>query len=116
MRKHAIAHELVSARGICISVQVINEVSVNLLKKTDFTETALCQLVHAFYTRCHVVPLDAGVFIGASELRRRYSLSYWDSIIAACALSANCDTLLCEDMQHGLVINGRLTVNNPFSQ
>ena len=32
LRKHAIAHELVSARGICISVQVINEVSVNLLR------------------------------------------------------------------------------------
>jgi len=32
----------------------------------------------------------------------------------AAALRANCDTLYTEDMQHGQVIDNRLTVINPF--
>jgi len=55
----------------------------------------------------------AGLLL-ASELRDRYQISYWDSLIVAAALDANCDTLYTEDMQHRQVIEGRLTLINPF--
>jgi predicted nucleic acid-binding protein len=35
-------------------------------------------------------------------------------MIAASALSADCDTLWSEDMQHGMVLDGRLRIVNPF--
>jgi predicted nucleic acid-binding protein len=35
-------------------------------------------------------------------------------MIAASALDADYDTLWSEDMQHGMVIDGRLRVVNPF--
>jgi predicted nucleic acid-binding protein len=38
----------------------------------------------------------------------------FDSIIVASALEAGCDILYSEDMQHGQVIEGRLTIQNPF--
>ncbi len=50
----------------------------------------------------------------AIALGERYQLSHWDSLIVAAALRANCDTLYSEDMQHGQLIDGRLTVINPF--
>lgn len=45
----------------------------------------------------------------------RYGFSWFDSLIVATALDAGCDTLYTEDLQHGQVIEGKLTVTNPFS-
>ncbi len=50
----------------------------------------------------------------ASELREKYSLSFWDSLIVASALWAECSILYTEDMQHGLKVEEKLTVLNPF--
>jgi predicted nucleic acid-binding protein len=47
-------------------------------------------------------------------MEARYHLNYWDALIVAAALLAGCDTLYTEDLQHGQVIEGRLTVVNPF--
>ena len=49
------------------------------------------------------------------ELADRWELSVYDSMIVAAALHAGCDTLYSEDMRHGLVIDGRLTITNPFA-
>jgi predicted nucleic acid-binding protein len=35
-------------------------------------------------------------------------------MIAASALVADCHTLWSEDMQHGMVLDGRLRIANPF--
>ena len=40
--------------------------------------------------------------------------SYWDSLIIAAALEAGCTTLYSEDLQHKQVIEGVLTILNPF--
>jgi predicted nucleic acid-binding protein len=50
----------------------------------------------------------------AWKLQARYRFSYFDSLIIAAALAAGCSTLYSEDMQHGQVIAGRLTISNPF--
>ena len=39
---------------------------------------------------------------------------FLDSLIIAAALAADCNILYTEDMQHGQVINGKLTLLNPF--
>jgi predicted nucleic acid-binding protein len=50
----------------------------------------------------------------AWRLQERYRFSYYDSLILAAALSAGCSSLFSEDMQHEQVIEGRLTIVNPF--
>jgi predicted nucleic acid-binding protein len=40
--------------------------------------------------------------------------SHYDSLIVATALSINCSVLYSEDLQHGQVVDGRLTIVNPF--
>jgi len=47
-------------------------------------------------------------------LAKQYSLSHWDSLIVAAALLADCATLYSEDMQHGQIFEGTLSVVNPF--
>lgn len=48
------------------------------------------------------------------QLAQRYELTIYDGLIVAAALEACCDTLWSEDMHNGLVIDGRLTLRNPF--
>jgi predicted nucleic acid-binding protein len=40
--------------------------------------------------------------------------SFYDSLIVASALSAECTILFTEDLQSGQIIAGRLTIRNPF--
>ncbi|WP_200943278.1 MULTISPECIES: hypothetical protein [unclassified Rhizobium] len=44
----------------------------------------------------------------------RFNLSIYDALMIAAALQADCHEIFSEDMQHGLVIDGRLTISNPF--
>jgi predicted nucleic acid-binding protein len=50
----------------------------------------------------------------ALHLAQTYQYSYWDSLIIAAALEANCAILYSEDMQHGQIFNNQLTIVNPF--
>lgn len=97
-----------------LSVQVINELSANLLRKANYPEHRLRNLLHSLYRRYTVHPLTREVFIRASELRERYAFSYWDSLIVATALENTCEFLYSEDMQHGQIIESCLTIQNPF--
>ena len=63
---------------------------------------------------CHVVQTDISTIKLALELAGQYQLSYYDALIAASAIAADCTTLYSEDMHHGLTVNGTLTVRNPF--
>ncbi|WP_420629954.1 PIN domain-containing protein [Candidatus Leptofilum sp.] len=110
------AQELVLTyqENLVISTQVINEVCVNLLRKAGMQEESVRKVIHAFYRRYKVHGLEDSILITASALRQRHSLSYWDSLIVAAALFADASVLYSEDMQDGLVIDGRLTIKNPF--
>jgi len=48
------------------------------------------------------------------ELESQAGISYWDALIVATALLSGCDTLYSEDLQHGQVFEGRVTILNPF--
>lgn len=50
----------------------------------------------------------------ACKLRQKYNFSYWDSLIISCVLVSSVDVIYSEDMQHGLVIEEKLTIINPF--
>lgn len=60
------------------------------------------------------IPPSLPLFEAAWQLEDRYGFSWWDSLIVAAALAQNCTTLLTEDLQDGLEIDG-LRIVNPFS-
>jgi predicted nucleic acid-binding protein len=47
-------------------------------------------------------------------IAERYQYKFYDALIVASALEARCTILYSEDMQDGHVIDGRLTIRNPF--
>ena len=113
-QKNIIANNILSSINPVVSAQVINEICVNLLKKASISEPDLKALVQSFYFKYQVVMVDQETLLCASDLRLRFSLSYWDSIIVSSALQAGCTRLYTEDMQHELIVNNTLTVYNPF--
>jgi predicted nucleic acid-binding protein len=107
------AERLVSGGG-SISVQVLNEIATVSRRKMQLSwgETnGLLSLVRGLLT---VHPLTVGQHDAGLALAERYGLSIWDAMIAGSALDADCDTLWSEDMQHGMMLDGRLRVVNPF--
>jgi predicted nucleic acid-binding protein len=56
------------------------------------------------YKICAIQDFSKDIVLKASDLRTRYSLNFWDSIIIASAITGNCNILATEDLQDGLVI------------
>ncbi len=112
--KTGIARTLIKDTNPVISTQVINEVCVNLIRKANFNEEQITQLIESFYQKYPVVELNKSILLDASRLRQRYSLSFWDSLVIASALYTNVSTLYSEDLQHGIVIEKGLRIINPF--
>lgn len=115
-RRLAANHLLDSLARPVVNSQVIRELCLNLLKKSSYDEAAIQELVVSMHNDCHVSLESVGVFLRASELRKKHSFSYWDSLIVGAALEAGCEILYSEDMQHGQCIEGQLTIINPLSK
>jgi len=113
-KKHGIAAALLRGTTPVVSAQVVNEVCANLIRKGGFDGVQIRRTIREFYSYYRVVPLDRDLFLDAADLRDLFSLSYWDSLIVAVADRAGVSTLYTEDLQDGLVIRGRLRVENPF--
>jgi predicted nucleic acid-binding protein len=103
-----------ASRDIVISVQVINEVCVNLIKSAQFSEQQVQQLIESFYAKNLVVELNKPLLLKAWALQEQYAFSFWDSTIVASALYAYASVLYSEAMQDGLSIENRMRVINPF--
>jgi predicted nucleic acid-binding protein len=97
-----------------ISQQIINELCINLIRKADFTEDQIRQLITSFYEKYQLIDLDQEILISASDLRQRYAFSFWDSLVVGCALQAGVEILYSEDLQHRQSIEGHLQIINPF--
>ena len=61
-----------------------------------------------------VRPIAVDIHDAGGALAERYGLSVCDAMIAASALDAECDTLRSEDMQDGMLLDGRMRIVDPF--
>jgi len=107
------AEELVHAGGT-ISVQVLNEITNVARRKMGFSWTETRAFLSMIRGLLPVRPLTIDTHETGLALAERYGLSTWDAMIAASALHADCDTLWSEDMQHGVALDDRLRIVNPF--
>ena len=107
------AQELV-AEGGTISVQVLNEIANVSRRKMGLSWAETRNFLSMIRGLLEVEPVTIDIHNVGISLAERYQLSVYDSMIVSAALSAECDTLLSEELQNGLLINGRLRVLNPF--
>ncbi|RKE86377.1 PIN domain-containing protein [Rhizobium sp. AG855] len=104
------------AKGGTISVQVLNETANVLRRKLRMSWPDTHLFLDMIRALLNVEPLTVATHETGLVISERYGLSTYDAMIVATALVAGCDTLLSEDMQDGMNINGSLRIVNPFAQ
>ena len=103
--------ELLLRRGT-INIQVLNEFA---LREHALSHRELREFLQGIRELCITQPLTVAIHERGLEVAERYGYTLYDSMIIAASLEAECRTLYSEDLQHGQVIDKRLTVINPFS-
>jgi len=106
--------ERTGADALCVSWQIVNEVWGNLLRKGKSDEVARGMVEHILRS-CELVDFSLDLLLRAHDLRSRHAVSFWDSLVVAAALTADCDCLVSEDMQDGKRFDG-LLVRNIFTR
>ena len=110
----AAAQALLQNRPV-ISVQGLSEFANVARRKLGMGWEEIRDAVSALRTLCStVLALDVAAHDEALRIAERYGYSIFDALIIASALQAGSDTLWSEDMQDGMVIDGRLRIVNPF--
>jgi predicted nucleic acid-binding protein len=106
--------EAALSEGGVVSVQVLNEFASVTLRKLNMSIAETRESLAVIRGVCKVVPVTEETHDKGLEIVERYGLAVYDAMIVASALREGCETLLSEDMQDGQVLEGRLTVRNPF--
>ena len=112
--KRATALALIEHDNSIVSTQVLSELANTMSRKFRLSFDVVAQAVAEVRDACTVVPVMPDTVSQALALAQKYRYSYYDSLILAAALSAGCETLATEDMQSGQLIEGVLTIRNPF--
>ena len=98
-----------------ISTQVLSETANVALRKLAIPLEETRKLIAGLESMCRVEIVGPACIHRALDIAGQYGFSWFDSLIVATALEAGCETLFTEDLQHGQVIDGTLTITNPFA-
>jgi predicted nucleic acid-binding protein len=110
----ASAEALIAIGGV-VSVQVLNELTAVARRKLGMTWNEIEEALAAIRVLCpSPVPLTIETHEAGLRIAAEYQFHIYDALIAAAALESECTTLYSEDLQDGQVIDGRLTIRNPF--
>ena len=101
-------------RGV-ISYQVVQEFFNVALTRfpRPMSASAAEHYFSTTFRRLTTVQASPLLFLEAIQIRDAYRLSWYDALIVAAAVQAQCETLYTEDLQHGFRLGG-LRVQNPF--
>jgi predicted nucleic acid-binding protein len=115
--RHALARECIEPLWTepgkaAVSVQVLQELHVNLIRKAGLAPAESARRV-SHYFAWKVIDDDRLLLSSAFDVQVRWRLSYWDSLIVAAAQRAGATQLWSEDMTDGQDY-GEVRVINPL--
>ena len=108
------AERLLRARP-AISVQVLNEFVSVARRKFRLAWPEVEHLLTAITSATDVGAVTLAIHQKGVLLARAFNFHIYDATIVAAAIEAGCSILYTEDMHHGLVVDGRLRIVNPFA-
>lgn len=109
--------EALVADGGVVNVQVLNELASVSRRKLGMSWNEIGEALAAIRVLCpSPKPLTVNTHDAGLRIAAKYGFAFDDALIAAAALEAECTTLYSEDFQDGQVLDGRLTVRNPFTR
>jgi predicted nucleic acid-binding protein len=107
--------EALLAGGGVLSVQVLNEFVSVARRKFRMPWPEMKEALAAIRVLCSPpVPITLDIHETALGIAERYGYGFYDALIIAAALRAQCAVLYSEDLKGDQIIDGRLTIRNPF--
>lgn len=106
--------ERLLAQQPVISAQVLSEFLNVLRRVTKLPKAQLLADAIRLFAACPIAPVTHSTLELAARLLARYDFQFFDSIVVAAALEADCTLLYSVDFQHNQLIEGRLRIVNPF--
>ncbi len=94
-----------------VSVQVLQEFYVNLLKKNAPGDEAKQAILD--YMKWTVIENDESLLLNGIDAQKQWQLSFWDALILAAAIRAKATVLWSEDLNHEQLY-GQVRVINPL--
>lgn len=111
-RVRAVLSDLVRTRRAVVSTQIMQEYFAAATKRLGLSPERARIRVERL-NRLDVVLIRPELIVGAIDLCRLHSLSFWDALVVRSASAAGCGRLLSEDLQDGQTIDG-VRIENPF--
>lgn len=112
--RREIARELL-VKSDFASVQVLNEYVHTARRKLRRDWNQIAADVGLLHSTIDIfLPMTGEDHAAGLRLAARYQLAFYDALLIAVALAGEAVTLYSEDMQHGLIIDDRLIIINPF--
>jgi len=99
---------------LIISTQVVSEFVHTCHRKKLLPAPDIQSVVEDFLLFFELHTVGESTIFSAFDVKTKLGYSWYDSLIIAAALESDCSCLFSEDLQHGQVIEGRLTIQNPF--
>ena len=112
--KQAAALAFIEQGNPVVSTQVLSELANTLSRKFALPYDVVARAVSEVHDACTVIPVMPDTIAQALTLAQKYRYPYYDSLILAAALSAGCEMIATEDMQHGQIIEDVLKIYCPF--
>ena len=111
------ANEILAARDVALSTQVLQEFYVQATRETRpdaLSHEQAVRLVESFL-RFPVQEITTAVMLAAFATRKQFGVSYWDAAILEAARALRCEVVLSEDLSDGHDYTG-VRVKNPFGE
>ena len=108
------ARSVINRYDCVVSTQVANELCNVLTRKFSIKANEINDIILVMESVCDVAHLTLETTKKALDIHDRYGYSYYDSLILSTALDHNCKYVISEDLQEGQIIEGKLTIINPF--
>lgn len=105
--------ETIADERAVLSTQVLQEYFAVATRKLGLAPAKARQRVEIL-ADLDVVIVRPELILGAIDLHRLHSLSFWDALILASASAAGCASVLTDDLASGAVIAG-VRIENPFA-
>lgn len=101
-------------KEIIISVQVLHEIYNTLFKKYKIDDNIIRQKLNLILSKTILADTNLNTLEKCWEFRAKYNYSYWDSLIIASAIQADCSILYTEDLHDNQQIEKQLRIINPL--
>jgi predicted nucleic acid-binding protein len=112
--KQEIARKVITENNSIISTQVLQELCNTVTRKLGFSYPQTSVALQECCQNNDVHINSTSTIMKACQIAERYKFSFYDSMIIGAALESGCPILYSEDMHNGLVVEGTLTIINPF--